>query len=106
MTTWQSALHDGAAELGLTITPDQEAKFARLLEMLLARNEAVNLTAIIDPVEVAIKHFIDSLSVEKVWQPKPGERAVDIGAGAGFPGLPLAIRHPETTFILDRKSVV
>ncbi|OPZ86401.1 MAG: Ribosomal RNA small subunit methyltransferase G [bacterium ADurb.Bin429] len=55
-----------------------------------------------------IKHFLDSLTVELAWTPAPGERAVDIGAGAGFPGLPLAIRHPEVRVTLNdsvRKKV-
>jgi 16S rRNA (guanine527-N7)-methyltransferase len=68
----------------------------------------VNLTAIIDPVEVAVKHFVDSLTVEAVWSPKPGDHAIDIGTGGGFPGIPLAIRHPEVTFLLTdsvRKKV-
>lgn len=101
MADWQTALRDGAQEFGLTLTAAQEEKFARLLELLLERNKVMNLTAITDPVEVAIKHFLDSLTVETVWVPYPGERAIDIGTGAGFPGLPLAIRYPETKFVLN-----
>lgn len=95
------ALHAGAEQLGLTITPEQEACFARLLELLLERNQQVNLTAITDPDEVAVKHFLDSLTVELVWSPAAGERAIDIGTGAGFPGLPLAIRHPDLRVTLN-----
>ncbi len=103
-----TALHAGAAQLGLTITPEQEARFARLLALLLARNRQVNLTAITDPGEVLVKHVLDSLTVEQVWTPTLGERAMDIGAGAGFPGLPLAIRHPDAHITLNdsvRKKV-
>ncbi len=101
MTNWLIALRDGAASLGLTVTAEQESLFARFHALLLERNEQINLTAIIDPVEVAVKHFVDSLTVELVWTPRDGDRALDIGTGAGFPGVPLAIRHPATDFILN-----
>jgi 16S rRNA (guanine527-N7)-methyltransferase len=96
-----TALHEGAAQLGLTITPEQEAQFAHLLGLLLARNQQVNLTAITTPDAVLEKHFLDSLTVECVWTPAAGERVVDIGTGAGFPGLPLAIRHPRIAVSLN-----
>jgi 16S rRNA (guanine527-N7)-methyltransferase len=103
-----TALREGAMSYGLTVTPEQEARFARLLALLLERNQQVNLTAITEPDEVVRKHFLDSLTVETVWTPAPGERAVDIGTGAGFPGLPLSIRHPELAVVLNdsvRKKV-
>lgn len=86
----------------------EETLFARYLAALLARNQLVNLTAITDPVEVAMKHFVDSLTVESLWHPRPEERAIDIGTGAGLPGLPLAIRYPEVAMVLNdsvRKKV-
>ncbi|HEY3379657.1 MAG TPA: 16S rRNA (guanine(527)-N(7))-methyltransferase RsmG [Armatimonadota bacterium] len=101
-------LHNGAQALGLTLTADEETRLARFLELLLERNQHVNLTAITEPREVASKHFLDSLSVETIWHPRPGDRAIDIGTGAGFPGIPLAIRHPEVAFVLNdsvRKKV-
>jgi 16S rRNA (guanine527-N7)-methyltransferase len=108
MSDWLDTLRAGATSFGLTITAEQEAQFARFLELLLAKNQVMNLTAITDPGEVAIKHFLDSLTVELAWAPQPEEQAIDIGTGAGFPGLPLAIRHPQTIFILNdsvRKKV-
>src|SRR5260370_20561766 len=54
----------------------------------------MNLTAITDPGEVLIKHFLDSLSLLIVYD-RPGTRLLDIGAGAGFPGLPLKIARPH-----------
>ena len=109
MDDWQSVLRAGARELGLTVSAGQEVLFARYLDLLLERNRQVNLTAITDPVEVAAKHFVDALTVEAVWQPRPGDRAIDIGTGAGIPGVPLAIRHPQAAFTLNdstRKKVV
>lgn len=108
MTEWLTALRDGARLLGLTLTAEEEDRFARFLALLLARNQQLNLTAITDPREVAVKHFVDALSVETVWQPHPGDRAIDIGTGAGLPGIPAAIRHPAVTVVLNdsaRKKV-
>ncbi|MHB0935862.1 MAG: 16S rRNA (guanine(527)-N(7))-methyltransferase RsmG [Armatimonadota bacterium] len=101
MVDWQSVLHAGARDLGLEVSAEQEALFARYLALLLERSTQVNLTAITDPVEVAAKHFLDALTVEMVWQPQPGDRVIDIGTGAGIPGVPLAIRHPEVKFTLN-----
>jgi len=108
MTAWLSALRDGARQFNITLTSTQEDRFADLLALLLARNQEINLTSITDPVEIARKHFVDSLSVETVWQPGKNERGIDIGTGAGFPGLPVAIRYPQLPLILNdsaRKKV-
>ena len=108
MSDWLQVLRAGARDLDITVTAEQEKLFARYLELLLARNAQVNLTAITDPVEVAAKHFADALTVETVWQPRSGARAIDIGTGAGIPGIPLAIMHPQVEFVLNdstRKKV-
>lgn len=63
--------------------------------LLLEWNEKINLTAITEPKEVVIKHFIDSLSLLKIIDPKPGEKLIDIGTGAGFPGMVIKILRPE-----------
>ena len=101
MSPWLSALRAGAAALELTLTAEQEDQFARFLALLQAYNQQVNLTAITEPTEIAEKHFVDSLTVERVWHPHPGDRVMDIGTGAGFPGIPLAIRHPEISMVLN-----
>ena len=69
------------------------AQFIHYDALLLAANEQFNLTAILEPQEVAHKHFLDSLALATV-SPAPG-RTLDIGSGAGFPGIPLLIMHPE-----------
>ncbi|MHB9024280.1 MAG: 16S rRNA (guanine(527)-N(7))-methyltransferase RsmG [Armatimonadota bacterium] len=101
MTEWKDALHEGAAALGLTVTAEEEDRLSRFTALLLERNQQMNLTAITAPRDVALKHVVDSLSVELLWQPRPGEWAIDIGTGAGFPGIPLAIRHPAVHIVLN-----
>src|SRR5258708_9591457 len=71
----------------------------QLRRELLDWNTRVNLTAITDPVEVLLKHFLDSLSLLEVYKAEQA-RVLDIGAGAGFPGLPLKIARPEWEIVL------
>ena len=63
-------------------------------------NEFMNLTGITEYNEVVIKHFVDSLAVNCVYSFKNTDRVVDIGTGAGFPGIPLKIMYPDTRFTL------
>jgi len=94
--TWQEILSGAVVELGLKpLTPGQLADFEHLIALVQQWNAEMNLTTIIGADEIARKHILDSLTVELVWRAKEGERVIDIGSGAGFPGLPLAIRHPE-----------
>lgn len=74
-------------------------QFLRLRQELLDWNTRVNLTAITNPVEVLLKHFLDSLSLLEVFSPQRA-RVLDIGAGAGFPGLPLKLARPQWTMVL------
>ena len=74
-------------------------QFLRYRQELLDWNTRINLTAITDPEEVLIKHFLDSLSLLIVYD-RPGARLLDIGAGAGFPGLPLKIMRPQWQVVL------
>ncbi|GMA57321.1 16S rRNA m(7)G-527 methyltransferase [Alicyclobacillus sacchari] len=82
----------------------QLSQFARYYAMLVDWNERINLTGIVDRDEVYIKHFYDSLAVSNLplWQEmvRRGARAIDIGSGAGFPGIPLAIAYPNMSFVL------
>lgn len=68
--------------------------------LLLEWNEKINLTAITDPLEVVIKHFIDSLSLLKIIDPKEGESLIDVGTGAGFPGMVIKVLRPDLNITL------
>lgn len=91
------ALLTGArALLNLELTPAQVAAFQTYADELRAWNEKFNLTAITQPMDIQVKHFLDSLSLLKVL-PAGAARfsLVDVGSGAGFPGLPLKIINPH-----------
>lgn len=75
------------------------SQFLRLRQELLDWNTRVNLTAITDPVDVLLKHFLDSLTLLEVGSAKRA-RVLDIGAGAGFPGLPLKLARPQWELVL------
>src|SRR2546421_12548536 len=82
------------------IDDSQKAEhFLRYQKELLDWNPRITLTAITDPVEVQIKHFLDSLSILSIYD-KPHIRLLDIGSGAGFPGLPLKIVRPAWQVVL------
>lgn len=82
-----------AAELGLQISEQQYQACELLLQELLRWNERINLTAITNPDEMTVKHLIDSLQLVPLLQ--AGEHLLDIGSGAGFPALVLAVMRPD-----------
>lgn len=86
--------------LGIKLSGRQIVQFERLTELLLTWNARINLTAIADPPELAIKHYLDALTLGRVLPTIEGRRLIDIGAGAGFPGLPLAIAFPRLQLTL------
>jgi 16S rRNA (guanine527-N7)-methyltransferase len=90
-------LAEGALELGISLTPQQSADLMRLLDELDEWNQRMNLTAIRERDQQITKHLLDSLSVHGHLR---GQRIADIGTGAGFPGLPLAIVNPAAHFTL------
>jgi 16S rRNA (guanine527-N7)-methyltransferase len=79
---------------GIRLTERQVAALVALENELLSWNERFNLTAIRDKEGIRTKHFLDSFSCTLAWKGNPPARLVDVGTGAGFPGLPLKILHP------------
>ncbi len=88
-------LSKALGEFGLDLSQSQAALLVRHFELLIAANQSLNLTAITDPAEAAVKHYCDSLATLRIMDnlPQTGQ-AVDVGSGAGFPGIPLAIVIP------------
>ncbi len=81
--------------LGLTLNPAQRIAFQQYSDHLREWNERANLTAITDPQAVEVRHFVDSLACLLVMKPPlSGLRIIDVGSGAGFPGLPIKIICP------------
>lgn len=88
------------AELGIKLTDRQIEKFLLYYEMLVEWNGFMNLTAITEYDEVMKKHFIDSLSLVKAYDLSQERKVIDIGTGAGFPGLVLKIAFPQLEITL------
>lgn len=102
--TAQDALRRGVAELGLELPLGAEALLMRYLALLEKWNRTYNLTAIHAPLEVVSHHLLDSLAVLP-HLPVPTEGALaDIGAGAGLPGIPLALARPQWRITLNDSS--
>jgi len=86
--------------LNLSLTARQVAALQRYEQELLAWNERMNLTAIRDVEGIRAKHFLDSFTCILAWRDKPPSSLIDIGTGAGFPGLPLKIIYPNLRLTL------
>lgn len=88
-------LKSDAAKLGISIDDDKIMQFQKLAELLVEQNKTMNLTAITDPDGIAVKHFADSISVLTATEFPENARVLDVGTGAGFPGIPLLIMRPD-----------
>ncbi|MHB0967894.1 MAG: 16S rRNA (guanine(527)-N(7))-methyltransferase RsmG [Bellilinea sp.] len=86
--------------VGIQLTSRQLAAFKKYEEVLLEWNKNINLTAIRDGEGIRNKHFLDSLTCMLAWRDRPPERLIDIGTGAGFPGIPLKIIMPRLQLTL------
>ena len=85
----------GLEELHIELSENQIQQFIRYYEMLVEKNKVMNLTAITEFDEVIEKHFLDSLSLIKVYDLTKEVCVMDMGTGAGFPGIPLKIAFPN-----------
>lgn len=95
-----SAFEQDLKELGISLSKEQILKFLRYYELLVEWNEKINLTAITEYEDVLKKHFIDSLSLCKAYDLSNDCRVMDVGTGAGFPGLVLKIAFPNLKVVL------
>jgi 16S rRNA (guanine527-N7)-methyltransferase len=95
---WRQTVIEGAFALGLEITDGQARCMSEHARELLQWNQVTNLTTITDPLEVALKHYVDALAVA----PWIGDQArvLDAGAGGGFPGIPIKIVRPDLTITM------
>ena len=101
--TAMKKLHSGAMKLGLKLSPAKLGQFDIYYQELIAWNQRMNLTRLTGYEAVQIKHFLDALTVSLVWPPaKPGARlrVIDVGSGAGIPGLPIKIIFPDIRLTL------
>ena len=99
---FEKLMNEGLEEISLTLSEQQKEQFFQYYEMLIEWNKVMNLTAITELDEVVTKHFMDSLLLVKVIadiQEKP-YKCIDVGTGAGFPGIPLKIAFPNLKITL------
>lgn len=85
------------SKTSLTVTEQQREQLVGYVQLLDKWNKAYNLTSVRDPMEMLVKHILDSLVVSPHLV---GERFIDVGSGPGLPGIPLAIMHPDKEFVL------
>ncbi len=90
----------GAEKLGISLNEKQQEQFERYYEYLIEQNQVMNLTAITEYEEVLQKHFLDSLLPVMAGISFHEKKILDLGTGAGFPGIPLKIAFPDAEFVL------
>ena len=95
----ETALREGLPQLGLELTPETQQKLCAFGEAVIRQNEVMNLTAITEPSQVAKLHLLDSISLLTLANLR-GKRMIDVGCGAGFPGVPVKIACPEVKLTL------
>ena len=93
-------LVESMEKLKINLTQIQQDQFYRYYKMLIKQNEVMNLTSITEYKDVVVKHFVDSLSIVKAYHFSETTKVIDIGTGAGFPGVPIKIVFPEVEITL------
>lgn len=95
---FKNMLRENAEIIGVSLDEECLDKLYRYKNLVIEWNEKINLTAITDDLEFAVKHFIDSLTINKYIE--PNKTIIDIGTGAGFPGIPLKILNENNKIVL------
>lgn len=93
-------LEEGCQRLGISLDEEKKQQFIKFYELLIEWNKVMNLTGITEFEEVLQKHFIDSLAIQKVTDMGETDTVIDVGTGAGFPGIPLKIAFPHLKITL------
>ncbi len=88
-------LTEGLKDLGISLSSGQMEKLIAYYDLLTEKNKVMNLTAVTEFEDVCIKHYLDSLSLIKAFDPENAETLIDVGTGAGFPGVVLKIAWPH-----------
>ena len=91
-------IQEKSKDMGVSFSVKQTEQFFEYMNLLIEWNEKMNLTAITEPDEIILKHFIDSITILKELE--DGSKLVDVGTGAGFPGIPLSIMNPSLKITL------
>ncbi|HUM83842.1 MAG TPA: 16S rRNA (guanine(527)-N(7))-methyltransferase RsmG [Lachnospiraceae bacterium] len=95
MSTQTQQIIEETAKIGITISESQADQFIKFYTMLIEKNKVMNLTSITEFEDVLKKHFIDSLSIVKAVDLSGNQSLIDVGTGAGFPGIPIKIVFPK-----------
>lgn len=100
MSEFRNVFTDVLAEFGITLDDTAVDRFCKYNDLLIEWNEKMNLTALTEPRDVAIKHFVDSLMLLQYADIPQGAGMIDVGTGAGFPGLAVKIARPDIRLTL------